>query len=103
MTRPLARTIQGAVAEHFGITVDDLLGPARHRHVARPRQIAMYLVKDMTIHSTVWIGKAFGGRDHSTVLSAVTRVRELMVDDPEFKQDVDQIVERISGGEGCDL
>ena len=69
--------IQKTVAEYFKIRVADLLSKRRSRSIARPRQIAMALAKELTTHSLPEIGDAFGGRDHTTVLHACRRVKEL--------------------------
>ncbi len=76
--------IQKAVAAHFGLRVSDLKGPRRHRAVARPRMLAMYLARERTQASFPAIGQAFGGRDHSTALSACRRIEALVADDPEL-------------------
>ncbi len=69
--------IQKTVAEYFKIRVADLLSKRRSRSIARPRQIAMALAKELTTHSLPEIGDAFGGRDHTTVLHACRRIKEL--------------------------
>lgn len=77
--------IQRAVAEEFKISLDDMVSKRRARVVARPRQIAMYLCKTLTKRSLPDIGRRFGGRDHTTVMHAVKRVKELCESDVEFK------------------
>ncbi|MGB0722341.1 MAG: chromosomal replication initiator protein DnaA [Gammaproteobacteria bacterium] len=79
--------IQRTVAEYFKIRVSDLHSKRRSRSVTRPRQLAMALAKELTRHSLPEIGDAFGGRDHTTVLHAVRKVRELREDDMSFKED----------------
>jgi chromosomal replication initiator protein len=69
--------IKKTVAEYFSIRVSDLLSPKRTRSITRPRQIAMSLAKELTQHSLPEIGSAFGGRDHTTVLHACRKVKEL--------------------------
>ena len=69
--------IQKTVAEYFKIRIADLLSKRRSRSIARPRQIAMALAKELTTHSLPEIGDAFGGRDHTTVLHACRRIKEL--------------------------
>ena len=81
--------IQKRVAEHFQIRLSDMSSSRRSRTVARPRQIAMYLAKQLTSHSLPEIGRAFGGRDHTTVIHAVRKVEELMKGDAAFAEDVD--------------
>jgi chromosomal replication initiator protein len=81
--------IQRKVAEHYGIRLSDLIGPKRLRSIARPRQVAMKLSKDLTTRSYPDIGRRFGGRDHSTVMHAVKRVEELVNADTQMAEDVD--------------
>lgn len=81
--------IQKRVAEHFQIRLSDMSSARRSRTVARPRQIAMYLAKQLTSRSLPEIGRAFGGRDHTTVIHAVRKVEELMKADSAFAEDVD--------------
>src|SRR6185312_5176632 len=70
--------IQKRVAEHFSIRLTDMSSARRARAVARPRQVAMYLAKQLTSRSLPEIGRKFGNRDHTTVMHAVSRVTELM-------------------------
>lgn len=81
--------IQKRVAEHYNIRLSDMSSPRRARNVARPRQIAMYLAKQLTTRSLPEIGRRFGGRDHTTVMHAVSRVAELMHQDVAFAEDVE--------------
>lgn len=81
--------IQRKVAEHYGIRLSDLIGPKRLRAIARPRQVAMKLAKDLTTRSYPDIGRRFGGRDHSTVMHAVKRVEELALGDQQIAEDLD--------------
>jgi chromosomal replication initiator protein len=81
--------IQKRVAEHYNIRLTDMSSPRRARNVARPRQIAMYLAKQLTSRSLPEIGRRFGGRDHTTVMHAVSRVAELMQADSAFAEDVE--------------
>jgi chromosomal replication initiator protein len=81
--------IQKRVAEHYNIRLSDMSSPRRARNVARPRQIAMYLAKQLTTRSLPEIGRRFGGRDHTTVMHAVSRVAELMQQDVAFAEDVE--------------
>jgi chromosomal replication initiator protein len=80
--------IQRKVAEHFSIRLTDMASPRRARNVARPRQVAMYLAKQLTQRSLPDIGRRFGNRDHTTVMHAVKVVAELMQTDPGFAEDV---------------
>jgi chromosomal replication initiator protein len=81
--------IQKKVAEHFKIRVAEMRSARRSLGVVRPRQVAMYLSKQLTTRSLPEIGRMFGGRDHTTVLHAVRRVEELTALDPVLRGDVD--------------
>jgi len=81
--------IQKRVAEHFKIRISDMSSARRSRAVARPRQVAMYLSKQLTSRSLPEIGRAFGGRDHTTVMHAVRKVEELVKLDTAFAEDVE--------------
>jgi len=80
--------IQRKVAEHYNIRLTEMASARRARAVARPRQVAMYLAKQLTSRSLPEIGRRFGNRDHTTVLHAVNRITELMSADPSFAEDV---------------
>lgn len=79
--------IQRTVAEYYKIKMSDILSKRRSRSVARPRQIAMALSKELTNHSLPEIGEAYGGRDHTTVLHACRKVKELIETDNEIAED----------------
>jgi chromosomal replication initiator protein len=81
--------IQRRVAEHYNMRIGDMVSARRARAVARPRQVAMFLAKQLTSRSLPEIGKKFGNRDHTTVMHAVSRVTELMGADSVFAEDVD--------------
>ncbi len=81
--------IQKRVAEHWNIRLTDMSSPRRARAVARPRQVAMYLAKQLTSRSLPEIGRKFGNRDHTTVMHAVQRVGDLMARDAGFAEDVE--------------
>jgi len=81
--------IQKRVATHFNIRMSDMSSARRARSVARPRQVAMYLAKQLTARSLPEIGRKFGGRDHTTVMHAVRKVEELREHDHSFNEDVD--------------
>lgn len=81
--------IQKRVAEHFKIRISDMSSARRSRAVARPRQVAMYLSKQLTSRSLPEIGRAFGGRDHTTVIHAVRKIEELVKTDSAFAEDVE--------------
>lgn len=84
--------IQRVVAEYYKIKVSDLHSKRRSRSVARPRQVAMYLAKDLTNHSLPEIGDVFGGRDHTTVLHACRKIKELLETDADIKEDVKNLL-----------
>ncbi len=81
--------IQRKVSEHYNIRLSDMIGPKRVRNYARPRQIAMYLAKQMTSRSLPEIGRRFGGRDHTTVMHGVRRIEELMALDSQIADDLE--------------
>ena len=81
--------IQRKVAEHYNIRLSDLVGPKRVRTLARPRQIAMYLAKQMTSRSLPEIGRRFGGRDHTTIMHGVRKIEELRGEDRSLSEDID--------------
>ena len=83
--------IQKRVSEHFNIRIADMCSARRARVVARPRQVAMYLSKQLTSRSLPEIGRKFGGRDHTTVMHAVKKVEELRGVDPSFDEDIDML------------
>ena len=80
--------IQRKVAEHYNIRLADMIGPKRLRNIARPRQVAMYLSKQLTLRSLPEIGRRFGGRDHTTIMHGVKRIEELMATDSQLSDDV---------------
>jgi len=81
--------IQKKVAEHYSIRLTDMSSARRARNIARPRQVAMYLAKQLTSRSLPEIGRKFGNRDHTTVMHAVARVGDLMERDGNFAEDVE--------------
>ncbi|WP_299921816.1 chromosomal replication initiator protein DnaA [uncultured Pelagimonas sp.] len=81
--------IQRKVAEHYNIRLSDMIGPKRVRTFARPRQVAMYLCKQLTSRSLPEIGRRFGGRDHTTVMHGVRRIEELRLQDGQIDEDVE--------------
>jgi len=89
--------IQRKVAEHYNLRMPDMHSARRARNVARPRQVAMYLSKQLTSRSLPEIGRKFGGRDHTTVMHAVRKIEELMEDDAQISQDVDIIRRALTG------
>ncbi len=89
--------IQKATSEHFGLKQADLVSERRTRAVARPRQAAMWLAKQLTTRSLPDIGRRFGGRDHTTVLHAVRRIDELRAGDPQLARDLDILMRKLRG------
>ncbi len=81
--------IQRRVSEHYNIRLSEMIGPKRVRNYARPRQVAMYLAKQMTSRSLPEIGRRFGGRDHTTVMHGVRRIEELKITDSQIADDLE--------------
>ncbi|WP_370980517.1 chromosomal replication initiator protein DnaA [Agaribacterium sp. ZY112] len=88
--------IQRIVAEYYKIKVSDLHSKRRSRSVARPRQVAMYLAKELTNHSLPEIGETFGGRDHTTVLHACRKIKELIDSDADIHEDVKNLLRTLT-------
>ena len=89
--------IQKTTAEYFNIKVGDLLSKRRSRTIARPRQLAMAIAKELTNHSLPEIGDAFGGRDHTTVLHACRKVAELRASNADIAEDYRNLSRLLSG------
>lgn len=87
--RVTVEEIQRKVAEHFNIRLSDMLGPKRTRTIARPRQIAMFLSKELTSRSLPEIGRRFGGRDHTTILHGVRKIEEMRATDSQLNEDIE--------------
>ncbi len=83
--------IQRKVSEYYNIRISDIVGPKRLRSYARPRQVAMYLCKQLTSRSLPEIGRRFGGRDHTTVMHGVKRIEELKLTDGQIAEDVEML------------
>jgi len=83
--------IQRKVSEYYNIRISDIVGPKRLRSYARPRQVAMYLCKQLTSRSLPEIGRQFGGRDHTTVMHGVKRIEELKVIDGQIAEDLEML------------
>ena len=88
--------IQKTVAEYYKIKIADLLGKRRNRNIARPRQVAMTLAKELTNHSLPEIGDAFGGRDHTTVLHACRKIAALMESDANIREDYSNFMKKLT-------
>lgn len=90
--------VQRAVSKVLDIELSDLIGQKRQRDLVTARHAAMYLTRELTDASLSTIGKAFGGRNHATVVHACTHVKELIEQDSSFKATIDQVVETLKGG-----
>jgi chromosomal replication initiator protein len=88
--------IQKTVSDYYKIRMSDLLSPRRSRSIARPRQVAMALSKELTNHSLPEIGAAFGGRDHTTVLHACRRIKELRDEDLRMSEDYSNLLRTLA-------
>lgn len=88
--------IQRVVGEYYKIKVNELLSKRRSRSVARPRQVAMALAKELTNHSLPEIGEAFGGRDHTTVLHACRKIRELQEENADIREDMKNLLRSLT-------
>ncbi|MDM5145031.1 Chromosomal replication initiator protein DnaA [Lactococcus lactis] len=85
------KKIQDEVANYYHISFSDLVGPKRPKEIAFPRQIAMYLVRELLGTSLPAIGTAFGGRDHTTVMYAYKQISDKMKNDMDVQKDIDSI------------
>ncbi len=95
--RPCILDIQIETAKYFGVGRSDLLSSRRTANVVRPRQVAMYLAKTLTLRSLPEIGRRFGGRDHTTVLHAVRKMHRLAATDPDVARAVGEITTKLGG------
>jgi chromosomal replication initiator protein len=89
--------IQKTVADYYKVRIADLLSKRRSRSVARPRQVAMALAKELTSHSLPEIGDAFGGRDHTTVMHACKRIKELRDTEQRMREDYSNLLRTLAG------
>lgn len=89
--------IQKAVASYYSIKVSDILSVKRTKNIARPRQIAMLLCKELTVKSFPEIGRKFGNKNHTTVLHAVKRINELCLEDKELAKEVNNLRQNLEG------
>lgn len=88
---PRMEEIQRVVAHRYSLRRIDLLSSRRTANVVRPRQVAMYLAKTLTLRSLPEIGRRFGGRDHTTVLHAVRKIGEMVRNDAQFAAEIDAV------------
>lgn len=84
-----------AAADHFGVKASEIMGRRRHKTISVPRQVVMYLARQLTENSLVEIGGQIGGRDHTTVIYAVERIAEKVESQPRLRDDVETIVRRL--------
>jgi chromosomal replication initiator protein len=87
--------IQRSVAEHYQLRISELKAKDNSRRVAEPRQIAMYLSKELTQNSLSEIGREFGGKHHTTVMHAIRKVDRQQKDDPKLKATLSRLAESI--------
>ena len=80
------------VAEHYNLSVNDLVGQKRSKNIMLPRQIAMYLAREMTEYSTTEIGMEFGGRDHTTVIHSIDKIKTLIASDPSLENTLESLM-----------
>ena len=88
-------TVQSLVSRHFGVDLKNLNGTSRQAEVVMARQIAMYLIRQLTQSSLPTIGKAFGGKDHSTVLHAINKINKLVVQDTQLADDISSLTREL--------
>lgn len=94
---PKIEAIQRAVCRHYGISRAELLSQRRNHRVVRPRQVAVYLAKVLTLKSWPEIGRCFGGRDHSTAVHAHNRIAILAATDPQLAAEIAHIRKTLEG------
>ncbi|MFP5518597.1 MAG: helix-turn-helix domain-containing protein, partial [Bdellovibrionia bacterium] len=87
--------IMKLVADHFQVRIQDMKSSTRAKPIVVPRQICMYLIKKFLDKSLVDIGKAFGGKDHTTVMNALERVKNLQATDQDLSNDIEELETRI--------
>jgi chromosomal replication initiator protein len=90
--------IQEAVANFFNVTVQDLNGKKRNKEIVVPRQIAMYIARELTQDSLPQIGRAFGGKDHTTVMHSTEKIENAIENDSILAEQVQKIREELSNG-----
>ena len=90
-------TVMALVARHFDVSLAALNSASREREVVRARQVAMYLIRKLTDSSLPSIGRAFGGKDHSTVLHAIRKITKLVLQDASIADDVNALMKELRG------
>jgi chromosomal replication initiator protein len=89
--------IKRRVADYYNLRMTDLVSARRARAVARPRQVAMFLCKNLTPRSLPEIGRGFGGRDHTTVIHAIRKIDELRATDSQLNEDIEILRRALEG------
>lgn len=89
--RLTVEVIKEEVAHHYGLSVEDLEGPARRKDISHARQVAIYLARELTNSSFPTLGAAFGGRDHSTIMHAYQKMQDMLKDTPLLRNEVDSL------------
>jgi chromosomal replication initiator protein len=87
--------IQQIVADYFNIKIQELSSRKRPENIAKARQIAMYITRQLTDYSLVQIGQYFGGKDHTTVMHAIDKIEKMIKADDKFKTTVDELMARV--------
>lgn len=95
--RPTVRQIQDAVAKHYGITRPQLIGKSRTLEFMIPRHVAVYIARQVTGLSTLQLGRFFGNKDHTCILSSEKRMRSLMQKDADLAHTIAFLIEKITG------
>lgn len=93
--RPTVELIQKAVCAHYGVSLMDMLAERRTRVLVRPRHVAMYIAKELTTQSLPQLGRRFGGRDHTTCLSAINRIKAARLVEPGLNEAITAIERRL--------
>ena len=91
------------VSRHFAVPKAEILSDRRHRSVVRPRQIGMYLAKQLTSRSLPEIGRRFGNRDHTTVLHAIRKIDKELGDNPRLKDEIEELKRQLNGSGGANI
>lgn len=100
--RPTIRQVIDMVAEHYGVTAQDLCSGCRVKKYMIPRQVAMYLAKNLTCRSYPMIGAALGGRDHTTIMNGVQKIGRSLPDNAGLARDVAALRLKLIGGDDAD-
>ena len=87
--------VQQVVAAHYNITVEDLKSKKRNANISVPRQVAMYICRTVLEESLPKIGMEFGGKDHTTVMHSVDKIKKEITNDASFKNEIDKLISKI--------